>query len=303
MSTFLYYVMGFTQPLLMPTTKSGNNDDNSTAQISQLIRKHIHLNNPNNNIILCIPPAENNSKQIEVLFISTKVKYSDAEWETSVVQSLVGVISVQASFSVDKHAALPCMDRIISKVLTANKPNQTIADFYLDAYRVATQGIMHPLDNRSWKMTKTNIRRLHKISKKLEKSIADETAKKEDIVSQIKVRHLASYHAQMLAESDPAKYCDLAIFMLSSHNADIEELESKEMDISCDIDELNCKFNNIIGVLKRQFEIQYSPSFSPSPYLNEKNDNNGSNLGDSDDDKKEREAEDDMMTMKKKQRR
>jgi hypothetical protein len=199
------------------------------------------------------------TRQVEMLFIS-RLRKSESEWGQYVSRAATStaiIIHLQVGFMIQgESSTLSCIDRLMAKVVAASKCGESADNFYLDSYRMATRGIMHHLDTRIWKMSKASILRLQRISSNLQTCIAAEKAKKEDIVSQIKMILLASHHVKILDEKDPIKYGHLAVETLEKHGEDILDLERQEMDIVMEIENLHRQNDNIIDVLKRQLQIQ-----------------------------------------------
>jgi hypothetical protein len=305
MASQYYYVMGFTSSsnnttttTTTTTTKYNNNNNNSSSssdnnnnnddddggkKLSNFIYQNILCKKKEQQ--LCIPPVAihcSNTKQAEILFVS-KSKLSESCWQDDIIGPLFltasKVINIQVGFVVQSgEPILSCINRFMSKIVAqCDKKKKKVDDFYLDAYRIVTRGLMHYLDMRMWKMSKVNIVRLQRISTNLQNQIDAEMAKKDEIVSQIKMTILASHHVRILEESDPARYGDLAFETLEKHNEDILNMERQELDIMLETYILRRQKDHIHNILERQSEMILL-------HKNNNNNNNGAPLTNDDDD-------------------
>jgi hypothetical protein len=165
---------------------------------------------------------------------------------------------------IEPERAAPCIDRLILnqiKIHQQNNPSHNadeiqIEEVFLDAYRIGTQGLMHHLDHRPWKMKKSNILRLHKIQDSVDSSLVEGIAKRKSIAHQIQMRHIIFEHAKMFLKRDPAKYGDVVPSILEDNDLEVKKLMDQEIEIISDMDILYTKSEQIIKVLKKQVEIQ-----------------------------------------------
>jgi hypothetical protein len=206
-----------------------------------------------------------NSKQVEMLLIS-KLKFTENQWEAMIAPAIQGdTFHLQTGILIEPDGAASCIDRLISNQIKIHRGNNPslhntndikVEDVFLDAYRLGTNGLMHHLDHRPWKMKKSNILRLHKLQDSVETSLGEGIAQRKSIAHQIQMRQIIFEHANMFLKRDPVKYGDTVLLVLEDHDLEVKRLMDQEIDVTSDMDILYKKSEQIIKVLKRQVEIQ-----------------------------------------------
>lgn len=261
----MYYIMGFPSSNDHGTT---NKDEKANIQsysetklkLSRFIQEKLET-------YLLTTPAliyNPNSKQVEMLLIS-KLQFTENEWEVLIASAIPeDVFHAQTGVMIEADRAASCIDRLILNQIKINQGNNPshnmgeieIEEVFLDAYRIGTQGLMHHLDHRPWKMKKKNILRLHTLQESVDKFVAEGIVKRKRIEHQIHMRNIIFEHANALLRRDPLKYGDIVPTVLEDHDLEVKRLMDQEIDIISDMDILFTKSEQIIKVLKRQVEIQ-----------------------------------------------
>ena len=236
-SSTMYYAMGF-----LDCTNSNN-------ILSSLLGPQLQSQIP-----LIMHPVLVLSKQTSQceVFLIAKQKHDEKTWENAI--SSLGVLHIQTSMMFEDENGQSCMERLIARQILLSGSEYHIDDVFLDAYRIASHGLMHYLDTRIWTMKKGNIRRLHQLQNQVNVDIEYKTQKRFQITRQIMMQHLVNEHAQLLCDSDPDKYHALRPMVTTS--LDIQKLEDEEMELISDLDALYQKSGQILSILKRQIDYQ-----------------------------------------------
>jgi hypothetical protein len=291
MRSNMYYIMGYSSENATTMTTSDDpakknakiqNYYETKLKLSCLVQKNLQ------SYLLMTPVLVYNpeSQQVEMILIS-KLKFTENEWEVLTSQAIpANAIRMQTGIFIEQDGAAACIDRLISNQIKIhienNNPlyniydnnNNNIEDVFLDAYRIGTNGLMHHLDHRQWRMKKANIRRLHSLQDNLEASIAEAIEKRKSIAHQIQMRQIIFEHAHMFLRKDPAKYHDVVLEVLEDHDLEVKRLMDQEIDITSDMDVLFTKSEQIIKVLKKQVEMPASQKRYNKRKNNENSDKN-----------------------------
>jgi len=231
----MYYAMGFMDSAHSSTLSS------MTAQLQIPLTMHPVL------------VVSKETSQFEI-FLIAKQQHDESTWEKAI--SSLGMLHTQTAMLFEDEDGQSCMERLIAKQMLLNGSEYHIDEVFLDAYRIASHGLMHFLDTRIWTMKKGNIRRLHQLQNQVNVDIEYKTQKRFQITRQIMVQYLVSEHAKILCDSDPIKYNALSPMISEIPSMDIQKLEDEEMELISDLDTLYQKSGQILSILKRQVDFQ-----------------------------------------------
>jgi hypothetical protein len=248
-SSAMFYGMGFFDNIIHKGKNSNNNASLLLSAIDSQLQKLLPLT-MSPVLVLSVQ-----SRQIEFLLIA-KNKHDEGTWGRAIAS--LGMLHIQTTMMFDDENGQSCMERLIAKQISLNGSSSDyhIDDVFLDAYRIASQGLMHYLDTRIWTMKKENIRRLHQVKTQIDIDIEHKTKKRYQVNRQIMVQHLVDEHVKILCDSDPAKYIGLSPMLSETHDMDIQKLEDEELELISEMDLLYQKSGQIISILRRQVDIQ-----------------------------------------------
>jgi hypothetical protein len=272
-----YYVMGFINQELLGDieSKQQNNrhkdnlifTDNVQLQVMQLLQAKFPLK-------LAIAPIvvwDQTSKQVEIIFISKKQE--EGIWEQTLNEHVSNIISIQIGVLLDTENGPTCVERLIQKRIACKNrlgnneqchDNQIIENIFMDAYRLMSCGIMHHMDTREWKMTKSNRRSLVKLQCIIENKIERLQTTRMDIVRHIGNLNFAvefinvklySSNSELLQDICGTSWYELEA-ILNEREAELKIYEDKEIDVMTEMDNLHTRLQQIKTVLQRQRDIE-----------------------------------------------
>jgi len=209
---------------------------------------------------------DDSSKCVEGLLVSRFPK-TERRWHFLSGKLFGSDIHIQVEMLVAKGEGTgrSCVERLIDKMIkqasisnnnninnnedasgsSQERPQEirivTLDSNTLDIYRMVTGGLMHHMDNRSWKMSKRGLVRLHEECKV--------------ICDCIRVIHEERYKIMKWLELHSTMISSM--MYLEEHESMLKTMEVRQVELTMNLDQMHSEHINVLNIIFRQHQIRY----------------------------------------------